>query len=149
MEKSDLLHAVKRYNLVGKSALQGREKFYAIDMGFRTINTNTVNFDDTFFLENIVYNELLFQVFTVFTGKTYKSEVDFVAIREGKKCFIQVSYLMSTQQTIDREFGAFSPITDASPKYVLSLDKLDLSRNGIGHVNLIDWLLHKVDLSLT
>lgn len=149
MEKSYLLHAVKRYNLVGKSALQGREKFYAIDMGFRTINTNTVNFDDTFFLENIVYNELLFQGFTVFTGKTYKSEVDFVAIREGKKCFIQVSYLMSTQQTIDREFGAFSPITDASPKYVLSLDKLDLSRNGIGHVNLIDWLLHKVDLSLT
>ena len=84
MEKSYLLHAVKRYNLVGKSALQGREKFYAIDMGFRTINTNTVNFDDTFFLENIVYNELLFQGFTVFTGKTYKSEVDFVAIREGK-----------------------------------------------------------------
>ncbi|MFQ7398435.1 MAG: ATP-binding protein [Neglectibacter sp.] len=107
MEKSYLLHAVKRYNLVGKSALQGREKFYAIDMGFRTINTNTVNFDDTFFLENIVYNELLFQGFTVFTGKTYKSEVDFVAIREGKKCFIQVSYLMSTQQTIDQNLVHF------------------------------------------
>ena len=149
MQKAFLIHAVQKYDTVGKTALQAKQKYYAIDTGFRTIHTNTINYEDTFFLENIVYNELLFQGFTVFTGKTHKGEVDFVAIQEGKKCFIQVSYLLSSQQTIEREFGAFAPITDASPKYVLSLDRVDLSRDGIAHINLIDFLLHKRSLALT
>jgi hypothetical protein len=149
MKKAYLLHGVNRYNLVGKKSLGNREKYYATDMGLRTINTNTINYDDTFFLENIIYNELLTQGFTVFTGKTYKSEIDFVAIKEGKKCFIQVSYLLASKQTVEREFGAFLPITDASPKYVLSLDKLDMSHNGISHVNIVDFLLHRVQLALT
>ena len=149
MKKAYLLHGVSRYNLVGKASLSNREKYYATDMGFRTINTNTINYEDTFFLENIVYNELLSQGFTVFTGKTYKSEIDFVAIKNSKKCFIQVSYLLSDQKTIQREFGAFSPISDASPKYVISLDKVDLSHDGISHINMIDFLLHRRELALT
>ena len=149
MKKAYLLHGVSRYNLVGKASLGNREKYYATDMGLRTINTNTINYEDTFFLENMIYNELLVQGFTVFTGKTYKSEVDFVAIKDGKKCFIQVAYLLASQSTIDREFGAFSPITDASPKYVLSLDRIDLSHNGIAHMNIVDFLLHRKQLALT
>jgi hypothetical protein len=149
MKKAYLIHGVGRYNLSGKNSLGNREKYYAVDMGFRTINTNTINYEDTFFLENIIYNELLTQGFTVFTGKTYKSEVDFVAIKNGKKCFIQVSYLLSSTKTIEREFGAFSPITDASPKYVLSLDKIDMSNRGIAHVNIVDFLLHRIELALT
>ena len=149
MKAAYLLHGVNRFNLVGKMALSNREKYYSVDMGFRTINTNTVNYEDTFFLENIVYNELLIQGFEVFTGKTYKSEIDFVAIKNGKKCFIQVSYLLASESTIQREFGAFSPISDASPKYVLSLDKIDLSRNGIAHVNIVDFLLHRCELAVT
>jgi len=149
MQKAFLIHPVQKYDIAGKTALQAKQKYYAVDTGFRTIHTNTINYEDTFFLENLVYNELLFQGFTVFTGKTHKGEVDFVAIRNGKKCFIQVSYLMASQSTIDREFGAFAPITDASPKYVLSLDKVDLSRNGIAHINLVDFLLHRQSLALT
>ena len=149
MQKAFLIHPVQKYDIAGKTALHSKQKYYAVDTGFRTIHTNTINYEDTFFLENLIYNELLFQGFTVFTGKTHKGEVDFVAIRNGKKCFIQVSYLMSSQSTIDREFGAFSPITDASPKYVLSLDKVDLSRNGIAHINIVDFLLHRQFLSLT
>lgn len=149
MQKAFLIHPVQKYDIAGKIALQSKQKYYAVDTGFRTIHTNTINYEDTFFLENLIYNELLFQGFTVFTGKTHKGEVDFVAIRNGKKCFIQVSYLMPSQSTIDREFGAFSPITDASPKYVLSLDKVDLSRNGIAHINIVDFLLHRQFLALT
>ena len=149
MQKAFLIHPVQKYDIVGKAALQSKQKYYAIDTGFRTLQTNTINYADTFFLENIIYNELLFQGFTVFTGKTHKGEVDFVAIRNGKKCFIQVSYLMISQSTVEREFGAFAPITDASPKYVLSLDKVDLSRNGIAHMNIIDFLLHRQSLALT
>lgn len=149
MKKAFLVHGVGRYNIIGKASLKNREKYYAVDMGFRTINTNTINYEDTFFLENIVYNELLTRGYTVFTGKTYKGEVDFVVIKEGKKCFVQVSYLLAGKETIEREFGAYKPITDASPKYVLSLDRIDLSRDGIAHVNIVDFLLRRKELALT
>lgn len=149
MKKAYLVHGVGKYYISGKASLKNREKYYAVDMGFRTINTNTVSYEETFFLENVVYNELLTQGYQVFTGKTYKGEVDFVAIKEGKKCFIQVSYLLAGKETIEREFGAYKSITDASPKYVLSLDKVDMSRNGIAHMNLVDFLLHRRELALT
>lgn len=149
MKKAYLIHGVGRYNIVGKSALSNKEKQYAIDMGFRTINTNTINYEDTFFLENVVYNELITRGYTVFAGKTYKGEIDFVAIKNGKKCFIQVAYLLTGEATIKREFGAYDKITDASPKYVMSLDKIDMSHDGIIHVNIIDFLLRRVDLILT
>ncbi len=149
MKKAYLIHGVGRYNIVGKSALSNRQKQYAVDMGFRTINTNTINFEDTFFLENIIYNELITRGFTVFAGKTYKGEIDFVAIKGGKKCFIQVAYLLASEDTIKREFGAYNKITDASPKYVMSLDKIDLSHDGIVHMNIIDFLLRRSDLMLT
>ena len=149
MKKAYLIHGVGRYNIVGKTALSNREKQYAVDMGFRTINTNTINYEDTFFLENIVYNELVTRGFTVFAGKTHKGEIDFVAIRNGKKCFSQVAYLLAGEETIKREFGAYSRITDASPKYVMSLDKIDMSHDGIVHMNIIDFLLRRMDLMLT
>lgn len=149
MKKAYLIHGVGRYNITGKSALSNREKHYAIDMGFRTINTNTINYEDTFFLENIIYNELVTRGYTVFAGKTFKGEIDFVAVRNGKKCFIQVAYLLASEETIKREFDAYRKITDASPKFVMSLDRIDLSRDGIVHLNIIDFLLRKADLILT
>ena len=149
MKKAYLIHGVGRYNIVGKAALSNKEKQYAIDTGFRTINTNTINYEDTFFLENVIYNELITRGYTVFAGKTYKGEIDFVAIKNGKKCFIQVSYLLANEETIKREFGAYAKITDASPKYVMSLDKIDMSHDGIIHVNIVDFLLRRVDLILT
>ena len=149
MEKAFLISRVQRFNIAGKEILKTKEKQYAMDMGLRIIQTNTVHFEDTFFLENIIYNELIVRDYEVFVGKTYKGEVDCVAIKGNKKCFIQVAYLLASQATIDREFDAFSPISDASPKYVLSLDKMDMSRNGIAHINIIDFLLGKKDIYLT
>jgi|LSQX01.3.fsa_nt_gb predicted AAA+ superfamily ATPase len=147
MEKAFFISRVKRFNISGKEVLKSIEKQYAVDSGLRTINTNSINYEDTFFLENIVYNELIVRGYDVYTGKTYKGEVDFVAIKDGKKFYIQVSYYMINKETIDREFNAFSPIKDASPKVVLSLDQIDLSRNGISHINLVDFLLGNKDLS--
>ncbi len=148
MEKACLINRVKRFNIVGKQAMAYIEKQYAVDVGFRMLNTNQVNFEDTFFLENIIYNELISRGYQVFTGKTYKGEVDFVVIDGRKKCFIQVCYYLYGQQTIDREFGAFKPIQDASPKYVLSLDHFDYSREGVQHINIVDFLLEKKDIIL-
>lgn len=149
LEKAYLISRVKRFNIVGKEILKTIEKHYAIDTGFRTINTNLINYEDTFFLENIIYNELILRGYSVYTGKTYKSEIDFVVIQGNKKCFIQVSYLMPGEETIKREFDAFKQIKDASPKYVLSLDKIDLSHDGITHINIEDFLLYKKNLYLS
>ena len=66
-----------------------------------------------------------------------------------QKSNIQVAYYLSGQQTIEREFGAFKPISDASPKYVLSMDRLDFSRDGISHINIVDFLLGKKEIMLT
>ena len=148
MEKACLINRVKRFHIVGKHAMSYVEKQYAVDTGFRMINTNLVNFEDTFFLENILFNELISRGYEVFTGKTYKGEVDFVVIDGRKKCFIQVAYYLHSPETIQREFGAFAPISDAAPKYVLSLDRFDYSRDGIGHINIVDFLMEKKDISL-
>lgn len=149
MEKACLIDRVKRYNIVGKQAMAYVEKQYAVDTGFKMINTNLVNIEDTFFLENIIYNELVSRDYEVFAGKTYKGEIDFVVISGKKKCFIQVAYYLSSNQTIEREFSAFKPISDASPKYVLSMDRLDFSRNGISHINIVDFLIGEKDINLT
>ena len=149
MDKACLINRVKRFNIVGKQSMSYIEKQYAVDTGFRMINTNFVNFEDTFFLENIIYNELISRDYEVFTGKTYKGEIDFVVINGRKKCFIQVAYYLASKETIDREFGAFKPISDAAPKYVLSLDRFDYSRDGIIHLNIVDFLLDKIDIMLS
>ena len=149
MEKAFLIVKVNRYNIAGKEALKSNPKYYAMDNGFRIINANSNDYDRGRFLENIICLELLSRGYEVFIGKTYKGEVDFVAMKNGKKCFIQVAYILETNETIDREFNAFSPIKDASPKYVLSLDKIDMSKNGITHLNIIDFLENKVDLFLS
>lgn len=149
MKKAYLIHGVGRYNITGKTALSNKEKQYAVDCGFRTINSNTINYEDTFYLENIIYNELISRNYTVYAGKTFKGEIDFVAIRDGKKCFIQVAYLLADERIIEREFGAYARITDASPKYVMSLDRMNMSHDGIIHLNIIDFLLGRKDLILT
>lgn len=149
MEKAYLIHRCEKYDISGKRALRSNSKFYAVDTGFRMINTNGIEFEDTFFLENVIYNNMLAEGFKVYTGKLYNGEIDFIAVKDGKKCFIQVAYLLASEKTVQREFGAFRPIKDASPKYVLSLDRVDMSRDGIVHLNIQDYLLGREKLMLS
>ena len=101
------------------------------------------------FIENLVYNELLYRGYDFKIGKTYKGEIDFVTMKDGKKCFIQLAYLLSSYDVIEREFVAFDGVCAPSPKYVFSLDEYDMSKNGIIHFNIEDWLLNKVNITLT
>ena len=149
MEKAFLIRSVRKYNLSGKGIMDSVAKYYALDNGMVTVNSNSIEVRDTFLLETLVYQELVSREYEVYVGETYKGEVDFVAVKGGKKCFIQVAYLLASPETVDREFGAFSPIKDSSPKYVLSLDEVDMSRNGVVHCNILDFLRGKVDLFLT
>ena len=92
-------------------------------------------------LENIVFLELLRRGYQVTVGKKDDREIDFVCETQKGKIYIQVTYLLASQDTIDREFGAFRGIEDNYPKYVLSMDDFDMSRDGIIHRNIPDFLL--------
>ena len=91
-------------------------------------------------LENVIYNELLARGYEVYVGKIPRGEVDFVTLKDGKKEYYQVAYYLYDQKVIDREFGAYSNIQDNYPKYVISMDKLDFSREGIIHLNALKFL---------
>ncbi len=149
MEEAYLLKRVSIYDINGKSVMSSKPKNYALDNGFRYIMTNTVDIQNGFFLENLVYLELLGRGYGVYVGKKYNGEIDFVAVREGRKCFIQVAYMMVDDATMKREFGAFSSVKDYSPKYVISMDPIDMSRDGIIHLNLTDFLEGRKDLFLS
>ncbi len=149
LEKACLISRVKRYDVASKRTLKQVEKQFVIDNGFLLACSDSNNIHVTHALENLVYNELLYRGYDVKIGKTYKGEIDFVAIKDGKKCFVQVAYLLSNDDVIEREFGAFDSVRDPSPKYVFSLDEFDMSKDGISHFNIEDWLLNKVDVTLS
>lgn len=149
IEECFLLSECKPYYISGKVALNGMKKLYAVDLGLRNSFSNAIDTDDSFGLENLVYQELKARGYEVKIGTLRSGEIDFVAIKGKKKCFIQIAYLLDKQSTIEREYGAFNNVKDASPKYVMSLDKHDSSRNGITHLNIIDFLLGKIDISLS
>lgn len=139
-----IINRVYRYDIHGKSVLKTLNKFYASDLGVRKIKTNNKDINYSICLENIVYNELLSKGYEVYIGKTKKGEVDFIASKDKEFKYIQVSYyLKNNEETMKREFGAFDEINDNNEKYVLSLDKENLSQNGIRHMNIIDFLLLK------
>ena len=92
-------------------------------------------------LENIVYLELLRRGYKVTVGKVGEKEIDFVCDRRGEKLYIQVAYLLADESTVKREFGVYDSIRDNFPKYVVTMDELDMSRNGIKHRNIRDFLM--------
>lgn len=94
------------------------------------------------YLENIVYNELISRGYDVKVGNIENKEVDFIATRYQEKVYFQVVYQLN-DENMEREFGVFQKISDHYPKYVISIDTLDMSQNGILHKNVIDWLLDK------
>ena len=130
----------------GKERLNGTRKYYPVDTGMKNSLGAIVDIDETFSLGGVIYNELISRGYEVFYEKLRDGEIDFTLVNGNKKCFIQVSYYMENESTLNREYGAFDKVRDNSPKYVFSLDKKDTSRNGITHINIIDFLLNKVDL---
>ena len=136
-----LFYQVKREDLQGKQILASNEKYYIADHGIREAvfggNTRDINLT----LENIVYLELLRRGYNVTVGRSGDKEIDFVCNKYGEKLYVQVTYLLAAEETITREFGAYDNIRDNFPKYVVSLDEFDMSRNGIKHRNIRDFLL--------
>lgn len=140
-ENACLIYQVKREDLQGKKILQYDEKYYLSDLGFRQAIIGNNQRDITRVIENIVYIELLRRGYEITIGKVDNLEVDFVCKKQNKPIYIQVSYLLASEETIEREFKPLKNISDNYPKYVITMDDLDMSHEGIRHLNLLDFLL--------
>lgn len=141
--KALMIKKIYRYDVHGKAILKTLNKYYMTDLGIAQIKNNNFEINKSFAIENVVYNELLQRGYEVYIGKTKEGEIDFIATKTEEKLYFQVAYLLQNDKVQNREFGAFKEIDDNYPKYVLSLDKADFSRDGIIHKNIIDWLLEK------
>ena len=136
---SCIVNKISRYDIQGKRILSTLEKYYLTDVGLARIHSTKIDLGAS--LENIVYNELISRGYEVHIGILRNAEIDFIAQKGNQKEYFQVCYLLASEETIKREFGAFNSVKDNYPKYVLSLDKFDFSQNGIIHKNIIEWLL--------
>ena len=137
-----ILSKAARYDIKGKNILASTEKYYAGDIGLRNINKASEQIDTNKLFENVVYLEMLSRGYDVKVGKLDTQEIDFVCYKGQKKLYIQVAYVL-TEDCVAREFGNLEKIDDNFPKYVISNDIVDMSRNGIVHYNMIDFLLNK------
>ncbi len=140
--RANLISKAERYDVRGKRILTGKYKYYLTDLGFTNILSEGKKSHFGAYLENIVYNELIARGYNVNVGTLENAEVDFIATRFDEKIYIQVTYMLSDDKIVDREFNVYNKIEDNYPKYVLSMDKFDMSQNGIIHKNIIDWLLN-------
>lgn len=140
---SFVFYKVNRFDLKGRKQLATQEKYYLVDPGLRNIFAGKERTTDRgHLLENVIYLELLRRGNKIWTGTSRNSEVDFVCkTKTGEIEYYQVAWKMSSESTIEREFGALEKIKDNYPKFLLTTDGFTQNRSGINHLNVFNWLL--------
>lgn len=141
ISSSLIMNKAVRYDIRGKRILTRSDKYYLTDLGLSKINNTGFKTEIGSLIENVIYNELIYRGYEVYVGKTVKGEIDFIVMDGEKRSYYQVAYLLADEKVIKREFGVFDSVDDNYPKFVLSMDKHDFSRDGIIHMNIIDFLL--------
>lgn len=140
-----VFYKVNRFDLKGKKQLATQEKYYLVDAGLLTILVGKERTTDRgHILENVVYLELLRRGNKIWTGTTRNNEVDFVCkTPTGDIEYYQVAWEITSENTVEREFGALEKINDNYPKYLLTTDSFTQNRSGIKHLNVFNWLLER------
>ena len=138
-----IIDRIGRYNIHGKKILELGDSFYFEDLGLRNhLVGGNRRFDIEKLMENAVYRHLLRLGYIVYIGILHKAEIDFVAEKKGSTVYIQVCYMLASEDTVEREFGNLRMIKDSHPKYVVSMDRMYGKANvdGIRHLHLRDFL---------
>lgn len=142
LEKAYLLHRCSRYDLQGKQILKTQEKFYLADTSLRYSVLGYSVDSVASSLENVVYLELCRRGYVVNVGKTADGEIDFVAVRQNEKLYIQVTQQINSEKTEKREYERLLAIHDNYPKYVLTADDFAGGNyKGIKTMHVADFLL--------
>lgn len=144
LENAFIISKVQRYDIKGKNILETQEKYYLSDLGFRNAKLGYQSNDISSYLENIIFLELLRRKYKVNVGKKNNKEIDFIANLRDENLYLQVTYLLASPETIEREFSPLKAIKDNYPKMVLSMDNLPESNiEGIKRKRIIDFLSEK------
>lgn len=138
---SFLFYKARREDLKTKEVLTTNEKYYVCDQGIRQAVVGGNLKDINLTLENIIFMEAKRRGYQISIGRNGTKEIDFVLRKGEDKIYLQACYLLASEETVQREFGAYKGIEDNYPKYVLSLDNINFSQNGIKHYNIKDFLL--------
>ncbi len=134
MEDSFLVHKSERFDIRGKNTISGNCKYYINDLAYKNYLYTGFGYGISYKLENLVYLNLKRAGFKVYTGVFRDKEVDFVALKDDKTLYVQVTYLMIDESTIEREYSPLELISDNYEKVVVSLDDIRLpQKNGIKH----------------
>lgn len=142
LESAYILHRCSRFDIRGKEILKTQEKFYLADPAFRFAVLGFNEDDVASTLENIVFLELRHRGYDVYVGKLDQNEIDFVAVRQNEKLYIQIAQEISSEKTKEREYGNLLSIADNYPKYVLRTDILTGGNHeGIKTMHVADFLL--------
>ena len=138
-----IIDEVKRYDIHGRKIFETNEKYYFEDIGLRNrlIGIN-IRRDIEKLMENAVYLHLKKKGYKIYVGQLQNGEIDFVAEQDGQRIYIQVSYMLQTDETMEREFGNLLKIKDNYPKIVVCMDDLATqgSYEGIDCVHLKEFL---------
>lgn len=142
LESAYIIHRCSRYDIQGKEILKTQEKFYLADQAFRYSVLGYSPDSVAAMLENIVYLELRRRGYDVFVGKLDNMEIDFIATKQEKKLYIQVTQLIGSPLTEQREYGHLLDIRNNYHKYVLRTDSFaDGNYEGIKTMHIADFLL--------
>lgn len=140
LERTFIIHGVSRYDLKWKKILEWEKKYYLNDLAFNNFFISSYDIWGGKKLENLVYNYLKQQGYTIFVWTLWALEIDFVAEKWSERLYIQVAYLISTDEVFEREFWNLMKIADNYPKIVLSLDDVLLHYKWIQHYHIWDFL---------
>lgn len=136
-----IIQRVPRYDIKGKELLQTNEKYFVSDL---SLVYAVMGYKDRMIagaLENIVYWEMKRRGYDTFIGKQDNREVDFVGIRKDEKIYVQVTYRMESEATVEREFAPLLAIGDHYPKFVVSMDEVWQDNiEGVRHRHIADFL---------
>ena len=143
LKSSFILYKAGRYDIKGKQYLKSLEKYYIVDIGLRKLLINKKHSDIGHILENIVYLELIRRGYTVYIGKIGDLEIDFIAERNNEREYYQVSATILDENTFKREIMPLKKVKDNFQKFIISIDEINLSEDGIKHINILDFLQNR------
>jgi len=136
-----ILYKVGRYDVKGKQHLKSLEKYYLVDVGLRRLLLGDTAADIGHILENIIYLELIRRGYIVTIGKVDDQEIDFIAERNGNREYYQVAASILDPATFAREVAPLKKVSDHYPKFILSMDEIGASEDGIRQMNVMDFLM--------